>query len=62
MVDCQALEGRHGALRSCRKRCRRTGDQVFTQNFVAGPKWLAGTILKAQSPLTYEVEMSDGTN
>ena len=27
---------------------------------MAGPKWLAGSILKAQGPLSYEVEISDG--
>ena len=56
------VQGRQKVTHDRRSHFRlfQTGDQVFIRNFVAGPKWLASTILKAQGPLSYEMEMSDG--
>ena len=37
------------------------GQQVWARNFREGPHWVRGMVLKSLGPLTYLIQMSNGT-
>ena len=55
----QEAQKRYHDKRGAKNRSFSEGDQVFVQNFGAGPKWIAGTVTSRQGPLTYKIELEN---
>ena len=60
MAERQAEQKRHHDGHAD-QRSYKMGDNVMARNFLKGPKWLPGVAAEVKEPLSYIVQMKNGT-